>query len=213
MIRPILSLLLLCLCAGAIAEAPERTVSGSNISSARDPALRISLPDAARYAGADRWVLYGMADCELHLFVEADAGKRIRHRYWVQFEQYLPTRPELHHTYDSPRHVTIGGLDFYVDTWTEIPGARHKEGSDDEHVLKLQQAKGYTLPAAGLASVRLVHLLDGAKRKELMVIYSEDLTPTGLKAADLKPGGKAHAQWDVMQAGLIERATRSVELH
>ena len=45
-----------------------------------------------------------------------------------------------------------------------------------------------------------------------MVIYSEDLTPTGFSAADFKPGGKAQAQWQAMQAGLIERATRSLTL-
>lgn len=206
------SALLLCLCATATADAPERSVRGGSITSMRDPALRITLPDSARYVGADRWVLYGIADCELHLFVDAGARKQVRRRYWVQFEQYLPTRPELHHTYDSPRHVSIDGLDFYLDTWTEVPGAPEKPGSDGAQVLKLLRAKGYALPAAGLASVRLVHLLDQARRKELMVIYSEDLTPTGVTAADLKPGGKAHAQWEAMQAGLIERAKHSLGL-
>ncbi len=213
MSRFISVLLVFCCCPIVTAGAPERTVDGSSITSTRDPALRVTLPDSARYVGADRWVLYGMADCELHLFVDADTRQQLRHRYWVQFEQYLPTRPELHHTYASPRHVAIDGLDFYVDTWTEVPGAPEKPGSDGAHVRKLLWAKGYTLPAAGLASVRLVHLLDEAKRKELMVIYSEDLTPTGLTAADLKPGGKAHAQWDAMQSGLIERAKHSLELH
>ena len=158
-IRTATALLLLCLCVSAAADAPERTVSGSTITSARDPALRIGLPGTAQYLGADRWVLYDMADCELHLLVDADAHKAVQHRYWVQFEQYLPTRPE-HYTYDSPRHVSIGGLDFYVDTYTEVTGKPMKHGSDDVHLMQLLQGKGYTLPAAGLASVRLVHLTD-----------------------------------------------------
>lgn len=63
-------------------------------------------------------VLYGIADCELHAFVESDNQQNVQRLYWVQFEGYLPSKPELHHAYDSPRHLTIGGMDFYVDTWT-----------------------------------------------------------------------------------------------
>jgi len=59
-------------------------------------------------------VLYGMADCELHAFVDADPQKNVQRLYWVQFEGYLPTRPELKHNYDSPRHANIGGMDFYL---------------------------------------------------------------------------------------------------
>jgi len=30
-------------------------------------------------------VLYGMADCELHAFVEADSQKNVERLYWIQF--------------------------------------------------------------------------------------------------------------------------------
>ena len=51
-------------------------------------------------------------------------------------------------------------------------------------------AKGYRMPEA-MIYVRLVHLLDKGKRKELMAIYGEDLAPTGFTAAELSEGGKA----------------------
>jgi hypothetical protein len=98
--------------------APERKIDGNAIISERDPNLRIELPASVQYVGADRWILYEIADCELHAFVEADEQKNVRRLYWIQFEGYVPSRPELHHKYDSPRRATIGGLDFYVDTWT-----------------------------------------------------------------------------------------------
>src|SRR3954468_19184160 len=97
--------------------APERTVKDNIITSFRDPQMRIELPAWFEYVGADRWVLFDIADCELHAFVKAGPGREVQRLGWVQFEQYIPTKPELHHTYDSPRHATIGGLDFYVDTW------------------------------------------------------------------------------------------------
>jgi hypothetical protein len=188
---------------------PERKVERNAIISAHDPAVRIQLPPSASYVGADRWILYGMADCELHAFVQADSQKRVQHLYWVQFEGYIPTRPELHHTYDSPRHTQIDGLDFYVDTWVQSTSAPMKSGSDIEHIHNLLATNGYTLPQE-MMSVRLVHLLDEQKRKELMIIYSENVAPTGLTASDLSDNGRAHEQWPEIERGLIERAKKAI---
>ena len=191
--------------------APERKVTGSRIVSEHDPSVRIDLPESAQYVGRDRWVLYDVADCELHAFVEADPQKNVQRLYWVQFEGYIPSKPDLHHDYDSPRHTTIGGLDFYVDTWVRPNNAQTQKGSDREHIESLVRQKGYRMPA-GMMYVRLVHLLDQQKRKELMIIYGEDLAPTGLTAADLDKDGKAFNQWPTFEKGLIERATQKIAI-
>ena len=190
---------------------PERQVTAHAVSSAHDPTVRIQLPESAQYVGANRWVLYGMADCELHVFVDADAQNNVQRLYWVQFEGYLPIRPGLHHTYDSPQHLSIGGLDFYVDTWAQQRDSKTEPGGDGEHVRALIRGKGYTRPS-DMMVVRLVHLLDQQKRKELMIIYGEDLAPTGFTAADLNEGGKVHAQWAAIQAGLVERAQKVIAI-
>jgi hypothetical protein len=192
------------------AAGPERKVEGNVITSAHDPAVRIELPRSVQYLGADRFVLYGIADCEQHAFVEAGPERKVDRLYWVQFEGYLPSRPDLHHSYDSPRHVTIGGLDFYVDTEVTASDAKSKPGSDGEHIRSLIRAKGYNLPAERI-SVRLVHLLDD-KRKELMIIYAEGLAATGLTAADLQEGGRAREQWPAIEKGLIERAEKKIAI-
>jgi hypothetical protein len=184
-------------------------VEGNVITSERDPAVRVHLPKSAEYLGANRWVLYGMADCELHAFVDVDAQKNVQRLYWVQFESYLPTRPELKHTYDSPKHVNLGGMDFYVDTWVRTKDAETQPGSDLEHILALIAAKGYHMPEA-MMYVRLVHLLDEQKRKELMIIYGEDVAQSGFSAAELQPGGKAHDRWASIAQGLLERAEKKV---
>src|SRR4051812_28534752 len=44
--------------------ASERTVKDNVITSLRDPQARIELPDWFEYVGADRWVLFDIADCE-----------------------------------------------------------------------------------------------------------------------------------------------------
>jgi hypothetical protein len=186
---------------------PERKVQGNVITSERDPKVRIRLPDSAQYAGADRWVLYDIADCELHAFVDADEHKNVRKLYWIQFEGYLPTKPELKHTYDSPQHANLGGLDFFVDTWVRTKDESTRQGSDLEHIVNLVGRKGYHLPDA-LMYVRLVNLFHD-KQKELMIIYAEDTEPTGHNAAELKQSW-ANSPWPDVEKGLIKRAEKSV---
>jgi hypothetical protein len=189
--------------------APERKVEGSVIISRRDPAVEIELPKSSQYAGADRWILYDIADCELHAFVEADAQHNVQRLYWVQFEGYVPAKPELKHTYDSPRHAEIGGMDFYVDTWVRANNEETTSGSDREHIEALIHARGYKMPP-GMMYVRLVHLLDEQKRKELMIIYGEDVAATGFSVADLHEGGKAYDRWPQIANGLLERAEKKI---
>jgi hypothetical protein len=196
----------------AQAEKPEPRVQGNAVTSERLPKRKITLPKTVKYAGADRWILYGHSDCELHAFVEADANQQVRNLYWIQFEGYLPSYPEMHHTYDSPRHAVIGGLDFYVDTWVRPDGAPTESGSDREHIEALVKKAGYRMPP-GMMYVRLVHLLDAEKRRELMIIYGEDLAPTGFTAAELDEGGTARNRWPEFEKGLIERAKQKISLH
>jgi hypothetical protein len=134
--------------------------------------------------GADRWPLFDLADCELHVFVEATAQKRVQRLYWLQFEAYLPSRPELHHTYPFAKTETLSGLLFDVRARFGASSEAPKPGSDLEHVHALLRAKGYQLPEA-MMNVRFVHLIDDQKRKELMIIYAEDLASTGLTVEDL----------------------------
>lgn len=184
-------------------------MEGRVITSARDPRVRIRLPKSARYLGADRWVLYDIADCELHLFVDADSKMNVQRLYWVQFEGYLPTRPELKHTYDSPRHTNLGSMDFYVDTWVRRQDAEMRPGSDGEHIVSLLRTKGYHMPD-GMTYVRLVHLLDGRKRQELMIIYAEDVAPSGFTASDLQQGGTAYDRWPTIADGVVQRAEKAL---
>lgn len=211
LVRNLLVALLLPATLFAQPTAPDRTVQGSSVTSTHDPAVRITVPKSARYAGAERFVLYGIADCELHVFVEADAAKNVTRLYWIQFEGYLPSKPDLHHTYDSPRHADLGGWDFHVDTWLRERDEPIKPGSDREAVERILKSKGYKIPA-GMMYLRLVHLLDNEKRKELMIIYGEDLAPTGASAASLKEGGANHGQWPALENGLIERAKEQINV-
>jgi hypothetical protein len=202
-------------------QAPSRSVRGSSVVSDRDPAVRISLPGDATFVGSDSLVLYGITNCRQFVFVQADKRKNIERLYWVQFEAYVASMPKLHYEYDSPRHATLGGMNFYLDTWlSEYAGgtpsppdlgqlkaalakfgyaapAGINSGSDSEHVFSVITAKGYTLPRKRI-DVRFVHLPGSDRRKELMVIYSEKFDGTV----------PSHAQIQ----GAVDRAERSIAI-
>ena len=199
-------------CLTAIAQTPEPKVVNNNIIiSDHDPKVRIELPKSAWYVGVDRFILQDIADCELYAFVEVDDQKNVQRLYWIQFEDYLPSKPDLHHHYDSPRRMTISGFRFYVDTWVKRTNENITAGSDEDHIVALILSRGYKMPA-GMMSVRLVHLLDEQKRRELMIIYSESLKPTGFAAVDLKKGGKAENLWLSLEDDLLVRARQEIKI-
>ena len=196
------------------AAAAERFVVGHTVVSRRDPAVSIKLPDSVHYVGSDQFAFskpeLGAFDAA-ELFAFADAGKdgHLRKYIWVQFEGYLPGHPDLHFTYDSPKHVTIGGLDFYEDIGVTSPKPL-KPGTDSKHFYSLLASHGYQ--RGDLMWVRLVHLLDATKRKELMIIYAESLAPTGYTAQQLDEGGSDHSKWAAIAAALSRRAIQSIQI-
>ena len=212
MMKPIvLSLAALLFCTGAHVQgaAPERTVEGSVVTS-RDPAIRITLPKEARYVGADRWTLYDVADCEVHVFVEADAARNVQRVYWVQFEAFIPSQPDSKYNYDRDAIAEINGFAVHHRERFGPDDEKPRAGSDLEHVRKMILAAGYRLPKE-IINARLVHLPDDTRRKEVMVIYMEDMATTGKTSADFIVGGKISDAWTPVGERLLERAKARVK--
>lgn len=198
------------MCTLAPAATPERVVRDNVVISKADPAITITVPKSATWLGADRWDLYGIADCELHVYVEADIEKNVKALYWIQFEGYLPSNQ---HTYDYTKDepVTFAGRPFWKRARFSATPAAPRAGSDFERVQQIVAKAGYKLPAEQM-NVRLVHLLDESKRKELMFIYAEDLAPTGYTAAQLLDGKEPRPEWAPLEKALVERAQQRIQL-
>jgi hypothetical protein len=194
----------------ALAAPPERTVAGNRLISKKEPALQIKLPRNVLHLGADRFVLNDLADCELHVFVEADRQKNVKVLYWIQFEGFLPTNSHRY-SYSKDELVTFDGLPFRQIAGFGPANKPTQAGSDLEHMRQIVERAGYHLPAEYM-HVRLVHLLDDTKRKELMFIYAEDLASTGKGKEQLMDGDQPRPEWAAIQRGLIERAMKRIEL-
>ena len=162
------------------AQAPERKVSHQVLSSRSLPAADLIFDDRFKYAGAQRFELYGVADAEQHFFVDANDAGEVRRLCWIQFEHYLPSNV---HRYDYKMTTTteIGGLRFLYDTrlYTDYSALRPDPDSDGDRGRRLLQAKGFKLPKAALR-VRLIHLPNADNRSELMIIYLDAIDPSGL---------------------------------
>jgi hypothetical protein len=176
MIRTTILFLFTAICATCLQTVAEslpvrRTVEGATIKSKSDPKVSISFDKAIHYIGGDRFPLYGVADAELHLFVDADANRYVKRLYWVQFEGYLPSND---HTYDYSSDPTIeaAGWTWHTNSKVRPKDTKWRADSDGGHMLALLESKGYKLNG-DYARLRLVHLTDETKRSELMIIYME----------------------------------------
>jgi hypothetical protein len=193
-------------------QKPSRTVKGQIITSAEKPAARIEFDKAFKYIGGHDFILYDVARAEQHFYVDADKEGRIKRMYWVQFEGYLPSNTNSYR-YKVNKTASIGGLEFIADAYARnIKVNPGRPDSDGARARAFLESKGFRLASDEVMSQRLVHLIGEAKRDELMIIYMEDLSTTGLAAADLAPTGKAATQWEEMSKGLLDRAVKGLKI-
>jgi len=187
----------------------ERVVKGRALTSTRMPPVRITVGEAFRYAGSQRFVLYDSAQVEQYFFVEAGRGGAPRRVIIVQFEGYLPSNT---HTYDYriDKKVSLGGLEFMTDSSAGNPELvrQHRPDSDTDRAVRFLESKGHR-PAGDFASQRFVHLADEARRNELLILYVESLAGTDLSPADFTGEAGGDARREGAQKGLLERALKS----
>lgn len=189
-----------------------RSVQGQVLTSKATPAVRLKFDKKFKYVGSQSFILYDVARAEQHFFVDADKQGRIKRFYWVQFEGYLPSNNHVY-DYKVTKSVNISGLDFIADAYPRnIKGNLGRPDSDGNRARAFLKSKGYQMASDDVLSQRLVYMVDEAKRNELMIIYTEDLSAMKLTAADFNAGGKAAARFDEISKGLLERALKGMEV-
>ncbi|MDQ3805203.1 MAG: hypothetical protein M3416_15415 [Acidobacteriota bacterium] len=198
----------------APADAAARRVEGQTIISTGRPAIRLKFDKAFKYAGTQSFVLYDVAGVEQFFFVDADGQGGIRRLYWVQFEGYLPSNT---HTYDysgMKETINLGGFEFRTDaTAVNLAGVlAQRKDSDGARARAFLESKGYHLKGNDFMWRRLIHLTDETKRHELLIVYLEDLSGTGLTAGDLMGQGRASARWPEISRLLLRRAAKGMKV-
>ena len=192
-------------------ETPTRSVKGRALSSTELPAVRLEFGRDFKYIGGQSFNLYDLARAEQHFFVDADKDGRIKRLYWVQFEGYLPSNNRSY-TYQGPKTVNISGLDFFADSDARNTRNTGRPDSDSAMGRRFLESKGYRIDSDEAAWQRFLHFIGKDKRNELMIIYLEDLGPSGMTSADLKQGGKDAARWPAFSEALLQRALKDMKI-
>lgn len=182
----------------------------------RGKRVTVRVPARAAYVGSERFTLYGVADAEIHVFVEADSKRRVRRLYWIQFESFLAGLPDKRYDYSDNKRAELWGHVTWTGAGPRRTDSPGRAGSDREHVMALLARSGYVLPPETM-SARLVQMLDdpggtGRGRDELMLIYGEDLAPTGKTYAALVEDGATTPAWEPLEAPLIARAAKAFKV-
>jgi len=188
----------------------ERQVQGQTLTSSHDPAVQITFGPQFKYAGGQRFPLYGVAEAEQHFYVQANSSGQIQRFYWVQFEHYLPDNK---HQYDYPskRKVNIGGIGFIHDSavFSDYAGANKNPDSDGGKARALLRKSGMGFPSA-MARIRMVHLTDSSRRKELMIIYGEALEAKA--PPNSEEGIEADDKFPEVASSLLKHATEGMKI-
>jgi hypothetical protein len=127
----------------------------------------------------------------------------------VQFEAYLPGNTHSYN-YKFAEITTHAGREWDVATHFGPTNNVPRPDGDGAHMRALLKEAGYSLAPEAM-NVRLVNLLDDAKRKELMIIYGEDLASSGTSVEKLGAPGN-EALWQALRAELIARANERVQV-
>jgi len=189
-----------------------RTAKGDTLTSLELPKAKLKFKKPFKYVGGHTFILYGVARAEQHFYVDADKDGNVSRLYWVQYEGYLASNTHAY-DYESPKKVSIGGLDFFADVYARkiVPG-QGRPDSDGNRAREFLKSKGFKIASDEVMMQRLVNMVTPDNRNELMIIYLEVLTPTGLGSADLKEGGRASEKWPDISAGLLKRAQEGMQL-
>lgn len=175
--------------------APAREVRGDTLVSPADPAATLVFADPFEFAGSQTIDVLKVAGAEQFFFIDAGADRSVRRFYWVQFEHYYPAND---HTYDfssmNLKPVPLGRLAFQGDVRVRDNyfTMDKRPGSDSQAAQTFLQGKGFKLDGT-FATLRLFHLPDTTRRRELMIIYGERV-PAGTSADSIGPDLTARAR-------------------
>lgn len=185
------------------ARAVGAVVSDTILRSERWPPAAVVVDSDFQYLGS-RTISLGRATAEIHVLADVADG-RVRRFYWIQFEG----RPEGRYDYSAlPYRDTIGDYVFDVGVrhgaYTE---AEVRDEPDTHAVGEILAAAGYDFPAP-MMRARMA-TVDESGRNELLVIYMEALSWSGLAEDELAGDD---ARWAAAAAALRERATAGLRL-
>lgn len=186
---------------------PAATPPDTIIRSTRWPPVGVAVDAAFRYLGT-RTTDLGSAEAEIHVLADVDADGRLQRFYWIQFEGRKPGTRGRYDYSNLPHVVTVDGYGFDADVrYGAYTESEVRDEQDTRTVGEILVAHGFDFPAP-MMRVRMA-TLDEEARNELLVIYMERLSWSGLTPEELDADP---ARWEQIAAALRARAAAGLVL-
>lgn len=194
-------------------DSPVRTVENNLLVSADMPAITIKVGDSMEFVGRSKFVLYDIAEAEIFVFAEASEDRRLKRRLVVQFEGFLDSNSHTYN-YRMPVRMTLGSHEYMVDDFAaNLRRLKQEEpaDSDSARVDDLLQQAGYAMPDDAIWT-RFVRVIGEDRRRELLIIYMEDLKDLGLTAAGMPYGEPLSQEYAPLTDSVHERALHAFSI-
>jgi hypothetical protein len=190
-----------------------REVKGQTIISTALPEADLTFGKEFRYVGSQRVNLYGNAEAEQHLFVEADNTGVVEKFYWVQFEHFLPTNTRTY-DYSPDRTTQIGGMSFIYDvkSWPDYAALQAEDPQSDGAAVEHLLANHSLAFPKQAVRVRMFYLPAPDRRSELMIIYGESL-PSNSNVPVRENGVELDKEAPQSATVFLEHAQQNLKIH
>ena len=174
-----------------------RSVEANTLISLEAHPIDLTFGPEFEYVGGQKFVLYEVADVEQHMFVATHPDGSTKTLICVQYETLLP---EIQGGYDysgAEYQLELDGVTFNADA---RPVRRHPispsgwPGTDGYRFRSFMAKRGYKLPLHRVWS-RLAYVPESDPRQEMLIVYVDDLAPTGFTSEQLREEGGFADQW------------------
>jgi hypothetical protein len=200
----ILSLALFCLMGSDVSGQadPFRYAKGQKLSSEENPRVLLRFNKNFKYIGKQTFILFENSKVT-QLYYAYASGNQVKAFYTVQFEEYLPEIDETYN-YSIEDSLEMNGAFFLYGPVFNEPNKTLNESrkSDVWHKYKYLQSKGFTLPDE-VGGHRFVKVLGPARKKEMLIVYNEDIKLSNTTFAEINEGTE---KFETLKANLLKRA-------
>ena len=160
-----------------------RTVEQNIFVSTHMPALSMKVDNVFTYAGSLQFVLSQTVQVEQFLFVDASEGK-VKRLFEVQIEGHLPGN-DLKYEYPIADVTALGSHEYACDAAFQDLRSMIEASPDSDFARAdgFLVDEGYSM-ADYVIRVRLVRVIGETRRNEILFLYFEDASYSGMNPVD-----------------------------
>jgi hypothetical protein len=198
---PITHLILLSALALTEVAAPRRVVSGRTITSDRLPAISLGVAKGLDYVGVFPFTIRDVAAGERHVWVDADASKRVKRLFILQFEGFNEGTGQTYKY--TPRNVTkLGAHDYNSNGffYDDVEYGKERPGNEAELTRRFLESRGYTLAREQVLYRFYRSLPEDGHKSEFLIFYIEPMANLSIALRDVSENQDSEREKGLLDA-------------